>query len=286
MLLLGCSSEKIEPTGPRMQAAGGSDAGSSSMIHCGGPGFASAAPSVTLAHVSATVVDEAGNPVPHMLAQACGVNVCVNGATDANGVVVIDTNTDEQKPAFKYGDGKTHAKFALPLGDQSPIDIELGQERTVAFDPPAMGVPLSAGTTAVSRDVALELPKDLNPVSPDPFDFDTPDLRKFRAVPVSATNAPAAVDPSLRLGILYALTPSGTELCPPAKLTVPNSANFPAGSAVEFYLHGIDVAEEWAPYGGWAKVSDGVVSSDGKTISTADGGGLPALSVVGVRLAP
>jgi hypothetical protein len=123
-------------------------------------------------------------------------------------------------------------------------------------------------------------------VEPDPFDFGTPDLRKFRAAAVSTQNPPAAVDASLGFGILYALTPSATELCPPAALTVPNSANFPAGSAVEVYLHGIDIAEVWAPYGGWAKVSDGTVSADGKTISTSEGGGLPALSVIGVRLAP
>jgi hypothetical protein len=103
---------------------------------------------------------------------------------------------------------------------------------------------------------------------------------------VSTENAPSAVDASLGFGILYALTPSGTELCPPAALTVPNSANFPARSSVEIFLHGTDILESWAPYGGWAKVSDGVVSEDGRTVSTVEGGGLPGLSVVGIRLAP
>ena len=44
--------------------------------------------------------------------------------------------------------------------------------------------------------------------------------------------------------------------------------------------------EEWAPYGGWAKVSEGAVSGDGKNISTADGGGLPLVTVVGLRRTP
>jgi hypothetical protein len=94
------------------------------------------------------------------------------------------------------------------------------------------------------------------------------------------------VDPSLGFGIIVALTPEGTEVCPAAKLTVPNSPGWPAGSAVEIYLHGVDVAEAWAPYGGWAKVSDGIVSSDGASVTTVDGSGLPELSVVGIRRKP
>jgi hypothetical protein len=74
-------------------------------------------------------------------------------------------------------------------------------------------------------------------------------------------------------------------MCPAAALSVPNSPGWKAGAHVELFLHGIDVAEEWAPYGGWAKVSDGSVSADGKTIATDPDGGLPALSVVGIRLA-
>jgi hypothetical protein len=281
-LLLGCSTESIRPS----IASDASPVGTVEPHHCEGPGYFGASPEVNVVHISATVVDENGIPVPNMLAQACGVNVCVNGTTDGSGLVVIDTNSQQKKPAFKYGDGRTHAKFALLLDGGSPVDVDLGQQRTVAFDPPESGAELSPGKTASSRGVDLRLASDSNPVKPDPFDFDTPDLRKFRAAEVSAQNAPAAVDASLGFGIVYALTPLGTELCPPAELTIPNSANYPAGSAVEVYLHGIDVGETWAPYGGWAKVSSGTVSADGKTISTAEEGGLPALSAIGVRLAP
>ena len=58
-----------------------------------------------------------------------------------------------------------------------------------------------------------------------------------------------------------------------------------AGAAVEFYIHGLDVGQEWAPYAGWAKVSDGKVSDDGTEVVTADGQGIPVLSTFGVRLA-
>ena len=69
-------------------------------------------------------------------------------------------------------------------------------------------------------------------------------------------------------------------------LTVSNDTGWPAGTAVEFFVHGTDVGEYWAPWGGWAKVSDGQVSADGKTISTNGGGGVPELSAFGIRKKP
>jgi hypothetical protein len=65
---------------------------------------------------------------------------------------------------------------------------------------------------------------------------------------------------------------------------VPNTAGWPAGTEVEFWLHGVYPGEDWAPYGGWAKVSDGVVSGDGQSVETADGQGVPTLSVFGIKL--
>jgi len=279
-LLLGCATESIKPSGSR------GDAGTVDAHHCEGPGYYGETPKVQVLHISAIIIDENGNRVPDMWAYACGTNVCIKGTTDSNGVVVIDTDSQQVKPAFKYGDGRTHAKFALLLAGDQPVSVDLGEQRTVAFDPPASGAELAPGLTASSRGVELRLAADANRVKPDPFDYDTDDLRKFRAAAVSTENAPAAVAASLGFGMLYALTPSGTELCPPAALTVPNSANFPSGSPVEVFLHGTDILESWAPYGGWAKVSDGVVSEDGTTVSTVEGGGLPALSVIGIRLAP
>ena len=67
---------------------------------------------------------------------------------------------------------------------------------------------------------------------------------------------------------------------------MPNTAGWPAGTEVELFVHGVSIAREYAPYGGWAKVSDGKVSPDGAAISTDPGGGLPVLSVFGVRRRP
>ena len=66
-------------------------------------------------------------------------------------------------------------------------------------------------------------------------------------------------------------------------LSVPNTTGWAAGTEVEFWIHGVSVKEEWAPYGGWGKVSDGKVSSDGSRVETNEGDGIPILSVIGIR---
>jgi hypothetical protein len=88
------------------------------------------------------------------------------------------------------------------------------------------------------------------------------------------------------LELLFALSPVDTVVCPPARLGVTNSGGWPPATAVEFFVHGVSIEEHWAPYGGWAKVSDGAVTSDGARITTAESGGIPVLGVIGVRRKP
>jgi hypothetical protein len=249
-----------------------------------GPGYAGPDTLTSFSHLSATVVDLDGQPAPKVTAQACGVNICVNGTTNDQGAVVIDQTAEMIRPAFKYGGGQSYAKFALPLGGTRSIDLDVGAQRTVAFDAPELGASLTPGTHATSRGVTVVLASNAA-VAIDPFDYDTPALKNFRAAEIPMAKAPAAVDASLGLSILVALTPTGTTLCPRAKFSTPNSPGWPAGSRVEFFLHGVEVGENFAPYGGWAKVSDGAVTEDGSAVETDDAGGLPIISVVGVRLA-
>lgn len=273
----------------------GSDAGSGSTLDSGtsapaatcdpGPGYVGDKTTTPFSHLSATVVDLDGKPAPKVTAQACGVNICLNGTTDTHGVIAIDEPTAIVRPAFKYGGGQNYAKFALPLGS-APVDVELGDQRTAAFDAPELGAPMTPGIAATSHGVTLTLATGTT-VTIDPFDYEAPDLKKFRAVEIPVDQAPAAVDPSLGLEIIVGLTPTSTTFCPRAALSVPNTPGWKAGAPVEFFLHGIEVTEEFAPYGGWAKVSSGTVSADGKTVDTDsdETAGLPILSVVGVRLA-
>jgi hypothetical protein len=273
----------------------GADSGSAKLgATCeAGPGYAGPKTVTPFSHLSATVVDLDGHPAGKVTAQACGVNICLNGTTDVQGFIAIDQTANMTRPAFKYGGGQSYARFALPLGNEGStavVDVDLGEQRTAAFDSPEMGAPLTPGAQATSRGVTLTLAKS-TAVTVDLFDYATPDLKKFRAAEIPIARAPAAVDAALGLALVVALTPAGTTFCPRAGLSVPNTPGWPAGSRVEFFLHGVEVTEEFAPYGGWAKVSGGAVSGDGATVETdatgaADGpAGLPILSVVGARLA-
>jgi hypothetical protein len=92
------------------------------------------------------------------------------------------------------------------------------------------------------------------------------------------------VDPTLGFEIIVATTPVATEFCPAAELRLPNSLNWVANTPVEFFVHGVEIAEDYAPYGGWAKVSDGSVSPDGVSIVTSEDGGIPVLGVFGIKI--
>ena len=114
-----------------------------------------------------------------------------------------------------------------------------------------------------------------------------------------ASGASRRACPALAAARGLAFTPRGygsqvatgrTRRCwsgPAAAVTVPNSARWTAGATVEFYLLGTDVSQQWAPFAGWAKISDGQVSADGATVSTSADAGFPFLDAAfGVRLKP
>jgi hypothetical protein len=249
---------------------------------CPPPGVKGNGVAVNVGTVDATVLDPSDMPVPSLLAQVCGINICINGKTGANGHVIVNVNGQSlTQPAFKYGEGYTFARFAQPLPTMTPIVIPVAV--TVAL--PAAGVDFAAGKDSVSGGVTLSIPVG-GTFEVDTLTYDMPDQQLFRAAEIPIAKAPAAVDPALNLEILYGVGPVETTFCPPAAVTVPNTPAWPAGTAVEFYVHGVDVSEDYAPYGGWAKVSDGAVSADGKTVSTAAAGGLPVLSAFGVRKKP
>lgn len=287
LALAACSSDPAKE-GPRPQPEGGS--GGTSGVDsgpppvCDAPGYAKDRSPLAFNGLYATIVDENGDPVPEVTAQACGINLCINAKTDARGVARITDRIALTKPALKYGGGQHYARFALPLDVPAADALALGEQRTVSFDPPSAGAPIEPGATAASRDATLTFAANLAK-KVDPFDFDTDDLTKFRSAVVPEAVWPDAVDRSLGFVLVVALTPSDAELCPAAKLTLKNTPALPAGTRVEFFLHGTDIMERWAPYGGWAKVSDGAVTADGESIETDPAGGIPALSIVGVRVA-
>lgn len=249
------------------------------------------APKVKIGTVTAKIVDLMGNPAPSDFSvQVCGTNLCFYGKAGAMGqFAVIGSATPLQQPLFKFGDARGFAKLGIPV-TAAKLDAmgneTFGTLTTAAL--PTDGAVMVAGKAATSGDVTLTLPSDGvividESVYPDPID------QQLRAVTIpigKATEVLAAAPAGIEQ--LYGVGPLETVFCPAAMVTVPNAdaVKWPAGTDVELWILGLDGAsQEWAPYGGWQKVSDGKVSADGKTISTSSTG-LPLLSTFGIRKKP
>lgn len=244
-----------------------------------GPGYATPAEPQLVASLSATLVDLDEQPLVDEMVQLCGTDVCVAGTSSANGGVVMGSTQPITKPAFKFGEGKQSPRFALLLPEEEEVD--LGTVHTVRLPPMASGVPLVAGEEASSGGVHV-FPAAGSSIKFDKLTFSLPEEQRFRAVRVPHEELPELVDPALNFDVVVATTPTDTLFCPPAKLSVDNDDAFAPGTTFEVFLHGVGIEQEWAPYGGWAKVSDAEVSADGARIETTSPG-LPLLGVIGLR---
>ncbi len=284
--LAGCSSTPPSSGSARdgNSGAGGSatsgGAGGNGAPKCdAGPGYAEPAQPQEVTRVTATLLDEDDEPVTDEMVQVCGTDICVQGSSATNGGVVISPRQAITKPAFKFGMGVQTPRFAWLLPDEAEVD--LGVVHSFRFPPLSSGAELVNAASATSGGLTL-IPAAEGRIKFDKLTFTEPEQLRLRALQIPLAAAPDVVDPSFGFELIYAATPTDTVFCPPAKLIVENSAEWPANSDVEIFLHGVDVEEEWAPYGGWGKVSDARVSDDGTTIeSTAPG--LPVLGVLALR---
>jgi hypothetical protein len=263
------------------------DAATTSQPVCEAASFPSEATPVLFERLEAQVVDSSGNPLADVLAQACGLNLCLSGRTEASGDILHTRPSTPQptllsKAAFKYGDGIRQAQFARLLEEGSVHS--LGTQTTAVFPALASGSPLAAGQTLSSGGVELELTTQTQ------IKVDVLTVKKdeeiFLAVEFPTDAFPEALDDSLEIELLFALGPLKTHFCPPAQLRLPNRLGWPAGQVAEIFIHGTDVLEELVPFGEWRKVSDAEVSADGEWIETTEDQGLPVLAAIGVRRAP
>ncbi|HEY2511077.1 MAG TPA: hypothetical protein VGI39_09485 [Polyangiaceae bacterium] len=275
--LLACSSKAADTPGPATPPA--LDAGPP---QC--PVTALPAPqgSQVFDSLTASLVDDQGAPATNAPLTVCGFDLCLTGKAGASGVTAVQNAQSGQtleRPALKIGDGVTFAELAYPLPDRP--DFDLGKTVAIPLPSVASGAPLLAGASATAGGVTVTLASNAV-VTFDALTY-APDARAFRAKAIELTNPPLAIDPAEKLAIAYALVPQGTTFCPPAALDVPNTPGWPAGTEVEVLVHGTDLAQPFAPYGGWAVVATGSVSADGQRVRTAEGSGLPVLAAVGIR---
>ena len=258
---------------------------------CEGPGFGGGEVEVPMTSVETTIRDLADMPGAGVQTLLCGLDICLDPkVTNANGQVTITAPMPMMgeppftmvAPALKYGDGLLYGRFAIPLTEAVTVFPTVV---TPKLPPLAEGTTLAAGMTVTSGDVTLTIPEGTE-VEIDYLVYDEVEKEGFRTATIPDPSLLTAVDPTLGLEIAYAVAPVETLFCPAVMVTVPNTHGLTAGAEVEFFVHGVDVAQHWAPYAGWAKMSDGRVSADGMTISTSPEGGMSVLSVFGIRLKP
>jgi hypothetical protein len=261
-------------------ATGGSTASGGGTARCErGPGYTDDSVPQRVDAVSAQLVDLDEQPLSFEFVQVCGTDICIQGKASESGSVLVGPRQDMTKPAFKFGEGKVTPRFARLLPNEANIDF--GIVHSVRLPELGSGVALVAGKPASSGGLTLS-PEAGSLVRIDKLTFGEADEQKLRAVQVPLDRAGDLTDPELGLELLYAATPTSTEFCPPVALAVDNTEGWVPGTEVEVLLHGVEIEEIWAPYGGWAKVSDARVSDDGARIETTEPG-LPLLGVLGFR---
>jgi hypothetical protein len=251
--------------------------------------------------VTAVLVDETGAAVatgqPLFI---CGINLCSPAAaTTAGGHASISNTTlSLKKPAFKFGDTINYAEFAIPLTMPTNDFTASGTGKIATAKLSGKpGATMTPGGSAVSGDVTLAIPAGAT-VGIDIITYTTPDQQMFRAVNIPLTNMGPVLDPVMAgsapaaFKLVYGVGPAETTLCPAVKVTValshvttmPNDLGWAPGTAVEFWIMTTDTGQTYAPYAGWAKMSDGAVSADGMSVATADGQGFILLENFAIRL--
>ncbi|HET9955031.1 MAG TPA: hypothetical protein VFQ61_11030 [Polyangiaceae bacterium] len=289
-LCAACSSEDIASSpasggqtnsgsGGQTAASGGTSGGSTASCDPG-PGYQTDESPQDVRRVTAKLLDASGAPLAQELVQVCGLDICVSGKTGNDGSIAIQTQQAIKRPALKFGEGLNSARFAWLIPKSEP-EFDAGEVRGVRLPSLGESVPLSAGETATQGGLSLKLAAGTS-IAIDVLTFQKPAEKGLRAVRVPLDEAPEAVPRDRGFELLYAATPTETHFCPPAELSVENSENWEPGTEVEVFLHGVDVRQEFAPYGEFAKVSDARVSEDGKSIVTTEPG-LPVLGVLAFK---
>ena len=276
-----------DPASPAPDDGAGGEAGSagSSSSGKGGSSTTAACPAGTNRHadakplslglISGQLVDEQGEPTSAGLVQICGKDICINAHVGDDGNLAEDVDDQTlDTPACKFGDGLTWGKLAIPLGAGDNV---LGTLTTPRLPELAEAVPFTPGEAITSGGVTLTLAANAR-VEIDTLTYEDEAQQGFRAV---ALSEPALTQLGQDFVAGYALSPVETRVCPSPALSLENTANLPAGAALELFVLGLDVSEKWAPYGAWQKVSEGQVTDDGATLEFPDG--LPLLTAIGIR---
>jgi hypothetical protein len=252
---------------------------------------------VCLEHVSGTVVDGTGAPVPSLSVSVCGP-VCYYGESDATGafdVEVLAHVIPKDYSTLPHGrPNRTSFYYQLPLDAAGSIAV--GELRILDLPPtgPSLivksdkqGAPLQ---TVTSGAITLTVPDGVS------VKIDVEDIalgaegKMFRALAIPADQRDHFAPPALGLVALYALTPFEVAFVDAAtsdpalvQLEFDNEAALPADSKVEFLGLGSYLFPTWVPPAEFQVVATGTVSADGQKLVMGAGEGVPHLTWLGVR---
>jgi hypothetical protein len=285
VLVLACGSDPVNGSpspAPSSTMPAPSSSGPDMMppgVTCDEPDFEDESlPKLSVGQVSVTLHDPSGAPIAGQPTYVCGAYVCGSPSwTDEEGSGGPSLDTPAIKPALKVGDAVAYPELAI-LIDHPQKGMKFP---TITLPPfPTDGAPLAPGTTSSSNGVVVTLAGDAT--------FDTTltvngTLDPFRAVELPAGALPEGLDHGAGLERVFALEPLATVVCPPAGLSLPNSAGWDAGTPVEFLVQGLGAVEQpFAPYGDWQSIGTGAVDESGENLVLTSGG-LPIIYNVGVR---
>jgi hypothetical protein len=239
----------------------------------------------TVTSITALYIDQDGNPAEGVQTTACGTNLCSEPAdSDASGAVTVTADSMFTDPRFNAGhNAYGYAKFS-GLIPTTPVH-DFGTVRVIRMPAFSSGVAINPGETATQGGVSLTLAADAE-LQHSCVDYPDENQRGLRGAVVDVRTWTAAetpqIDASLGIEVIVVAMPLGTHICPAAEMTFDNEAGYAASSEVDIYINGAKTFKHYAPYGQWAKISEGVVSADGTTITTKDGMGLSTLGTFGI----
>ena len=251
-----------------------------------------------VAGVSGSVVDEAGKPISGMFVQPCvyteTTESCLKAISKDDGTWEVAVNPPRTIEGLHvrfvtndYSAMACYYDFAeLPLENnivhfEAPYKLYSMGELVEELDVPPVG-PVTVEAEGLSFTV---LPEEWFPGVFEPTSI------KIRKLPVEFAGCFAG--PGDEPDVLYALSPDwlGFSTVGGVPVTFDNELGLTAGASVTLYFLGaLDATVR--PIGGepillktgqWYKLGQGTVSSDGKSIVSDEGAGLPWLGVVGYR---
>jgi hypothetical protein len=234
------------------------------------------------ARVTGQVANDNGMAVDALTTSLCA-DQCFFGMTGSDGkfTIVADQHIVLANYAVEVHGRPTYTTYYTPLPAANGLDITFSLPLLVGRLPDS-GPELMAGTPATSNGVTVDIPAGTEVVF-NVEDFGAPNGHQLRVLPISDLAAglyPFVGDP--RPDALYACSPFEVSFGQKASLSFVNSAQIPAGTAVEIKsLRGL--VNGAPPAGGWQHAALAHVSADGRDIVTDPGEGVTELTWLWLR---